>query len=65
MKKPLSLIINEFKTSIFNIIRDSKLPVCVVKPIISELLNELASLEQKEYELDFSKYSENKEEKDV
>lgn len=60
MQKPISLVINEFRAGLINIIKESGLPMCVVRPIILELSNELTSLEQKEYEVEYSKYNSKK-----
>ncbi len=42
--KPLSLVINEFRANIENIINNSNLPPYIIEPILKDYYNQIAVL---------------------
>lgn len=56
MDKPITLVREEFKQSLVNVINNSGLPAFVIEPILNECLKEVRIVMQKQYESDKSKY---------
>lgn len=67
MDKPITLVMEETKLSIINIINDSKLPIYIIEPIIKGLYNEISQLslqfslsEKEKYKKSIEKNEKNK-----
>lgn len=58
MDKPLSLIIDDFKTDLANVINNSNLPPVILKPVIKEIYDEIKLLQVQELQNDKIKYNE-------
>lgn len=58
MEKPISMIMDEFKKSIAENINNSELPMCIIRPILQELLNEAIAAEKQELMISTQKYNE-------
>ena len=68
MDKPITLVMEETKLSIINIINDSKLPIYIIEPIIKGLYNEISQLslqfslsEKEKYQKSIEENAKNKE----
>ena len=58
MDKTLTIICEEFKETLVNLINSSRLPICVVSLILENCLQEVKTLEKKQYEFDKKQYEE-------
>ena len=58
MEKPISLIIDDLRNEFTDSINKSGLPMCIVRPIISDLLNSVSAAEKQELILWKEKYKE-------
>ena len=47
--KPLSLVINEFRANIENVINNSNLPPYIIEPILKDYYNQIALLSNNIY----------------
>lgn len=56
IQKPMSVARAEFITELSDLIRKSTLPPFVIEPIISDLLNDIRILSQKQLEADIKNY---------
>lgn len=56
--KPISLVMDELKGNIVNVINDSKLPICIVEPILKDIYEQISSLAKVQLEQDKKEYSE-------
>lgn len=59
MEKPITITINEFKTSLIDIINHSELPAEILKYILMDVTSQLNSVASKQLEEDISKYNNN------
>ena len=59
MEKPISIQIQEATQSIITAVNDSKLPPCLLLPIIKNIYESVINLAQKEYEQDKQQYQQN------
>ena len=65
MEKPLSIAIHDLKKYIAETIEDSKLPPCILQPIIYDFLIQIQFLSQKQLEEDLRKYNSLSEQKEA
>ena len=69
MNKPITMVYEEFKQQLADLINNSGLPVFVIEPILQSYLSEVRTLVKRQYEYDKAQYEEallaleNKEEK--
>lgn len=56
MKKPVTLVIEETKTKLAEIINTSGLPPFVIEPILSTFLQEVHAASKRQYEIDKLQY---------
>ena len=69
MNKPITMVYEEFKQQLADLINNSGLPVFVIEPILQNYLSEVRTLVKRQYEYDKAQYEEallaleNKEEK--
>ena len=56
MKKPVTLVIEETKTKLAEIINTSGLPPFVIEPILSTFLQEAHAASKRQYEIDKFQY---------
>lgn len=56
MKKPITLVIEETKTKLAEIINTSGLPPFVIEPILSTFLQEAHAASKRQYEIDKLQY---------
>lgn len=54
--KPVTLVRRELIDKLVEVINESQLPMFVITPILENLLDEVKSVEQKEYETDKAQY---------
>jgi len=52
MQKPISLIFEDFKKELGELINKYKLPAFMIEPVLQTLLNEVAVLKIRQYEVD-------------
>lgn len=64
MNKPITLVIQETKRNLFNILNDTPLPPCVLELIVKDILNEICVLSQKQLQEDELVYMNNLQEKE-
>nr|DAW47937.1 MAG TPA: hypothetical protein [Caudoviricetes sp.] len=51
-QKTITVLISEFKTSIFNAVNDSGLPAAVIEPILGSLYQQVAAIAAAQLEKD-------------
>lgn len=56
MNKPITIIYEEFKDNLANLINDSSLPACIIEPVLESYLREVKIIAKKQYELDKKQY---------
>lgn len=54
--KPVSIVLDEFKTSISNVITRSGLHPSIIEPILCNIYNEIYELAQKQLEIEREEY---------
>lgn len=58
MNKPITVIYEDFKQELANLINNSGLPAFMIEPVLQNYLNETKVVMQKQYESDKAKYEE-------
>jgi hypothetical protein len=58
MNKPMTIMHEDFKQELANLINNSGLPAFVIEPILRDYLNEIRLVAQKQYLADKSDYEE-------
>lgn len=56
MNKPITVVYEEFKQNLANLINNSGLPAFVIEPILQNYLNETRIAMNKQYQIDKDKY---------
>ena len=56
MNKPLTMIYDDFKAELTNLINNSGLPAFMLESILQNYLNEIRIIMQKQYQFDKSQY---------
>ena len=56
MNKPSTIIYEEFKQSLANLINNSGLPAFVIEPVLQNFLNETRMIMQRQYQSDLAEY---------
>lgn len=56
MNKPSTIIYEEFKQNLANLINDSGLPAFIIEPVLRDYLNEVRIMSQRQYQLDMTEY---------
>ena len=56
MNKPITVVYEEFKQNLANVINNSGLHPFMIEPILQEFLNETRSVVQRQYQIDRMKY---------
>ena len=56
MNKPSSIIYEEFKQDLANLINNSGLPAFIIEPVLKDYLNEIKLLAQRQYQADKVEY---------
>ena len=56
MDKPITVVYEEFKQELTNLINNSGLPAFLVEPVLQNYLNETKLVAEKQYQLDKSQY---------
>lgn len=64
MDKPLSIMIQETRTKLVDVCNDSKLPTCILEPIIKDLFNDVHMLAEEQLKCDQLAYKQKTEKKD-
>lgn len=57
MEKTIAILSREFLSQLTNLINNSKLPLCLMEYILSDVLNNVKIASQKQYELDLKEYN--------
>lgn len=65
IKKPLLVMREEFRNNLVNMINSYGLPIYVVEPILNEILNEVRSVLQIQYQKELQEYQKSLEDKDT
>jgi len=60
MEKPITIAINEFKTSLIDIINNAELPAEVLKYILMDVTSQLNNLAVRQLEEDITKFQKEK-----
>ena len=58
MNKPITVVYEDFKQELANLINNSGLPAFIIEPILQSYLNETRAIMQKQYESDKAKFEE-------
>lgn len=58
MNKPISVVYEEFKDELANLINNSGLPAFVVEPVLQDYLNEIKIIKEKQYQMEKAQYEE-------
>ena len=58
MNKPISIVREEFKQNMIELVNNSNLPMFVVEPIMNEILTEVRAVAKAQFELDKKRYEE-------
>ena len=56
MKKPITILYEEFKQDLINLVNNSGLPPFVVEPVIKEVYLEVKQSAKQQYEKDIQEY---------
>lgn len=64
MNKPLSIVYEEFKQELANIINNSGLPPLMIEPVLQNYLNETRLAMQRQYQFDRTEYEKSLDNKD-
>lgn len=56
MNKPFSMVCEEFKQELANLINNSGLPICVIELALQNCLNEVSNLAKNQYRADKAQY---------
>ena len=64
MNKPTTIVYEEFKQDLANLINNSGLPAFVVEPVLQNFLNETRMIMQRQYQLDKAEYEKSLENKE-
>ena len=56
MNKPFSMICEEFKQELANLINNSSLPIYVIELILQNCLNEVDNVAKNQYQIDKTQY---------
>lgn len=56
MNKPFSMVCEEFKQELANLINNSGLPICVIELALQNCLNEVGSIAKNQYQNDKARY---------
>jgi hypothetical protein len=56
MNKPSTIIYEEFKQDLANLINNSGLPAFIIEPVLRDYLIEIKTLAQKQYQADKAEY---------
>jgi hypothetical protein len=56
MNKPSTIIYEEFKQDLANLINKSGLPAFIIEPVLRDYLIEIKTLAQKQYQADKAEY---------
>lgn len=60
MEKPITIAINEFKTSLIDIVNNSELPAEIMKYILMDVTSQLSIVAAKQLEEDTNKFQKEK-----
>lgn len=55
MEKTITMNVKEVQNNLLNVINGAQLPACVLELILSDILNEIKVISQKQYEMDVIK----------
>ena len=58
--KPISMVLNDLKRGLINIVNEACLPPCLIEPILKDLYEETHMLAQQQLQEDIANYSEKK-----
>lgn len=58
MNKPISVVYEEFKDELANLINNSGLPAFVIEPVLQDYLNEIKIIKEKQYQMEKAQYEE-------
>ena len=58
MNKPVTLVYEEFKQDLANLINKSGLPPMMIEPVLQNYLNEIRVMMQSQYQRDKAEYEE-------
>ena len=56
MNKPFSVVCEEFKQELANLINNSGLPICVIELVLQNCLNEVSNITKNQYKNDKTQY---------
>jgi hypothetical protein len=56
MNKPSTIIYEEFKQELANLINNSGLPAFIIEPVLRDYLNEVMLMAQRQYQADKANY---------
>ena len=58
MEKPISVIYEEFKEELANLINGSGLPAFMVEPVLQDYLSEIKMIKERQYQIEKARYEE-------
>ena len=58
IKKPITMVVAEFKSTLSEMINSSELPAFILEPIFKDMLSQIRVAEQKQLENDIKMYNE-------
>jgi hypothetical protein len=64
MNKPTTIVYEEFKQDLANLINNSGLPAFIIEPVLRDYLNETRAIMQRQYQLDKAEYEKSLENKE-
>ena len=56
MNKPFSMVCEEFKQGLANLINESCLPICIIEFALQNCLNEVSNIAKSQYQNDKARY---------
>ena len=56
MNKPSTIIYEEFKQNLANLINTSGLPAFIIEPVLRDYLSEVKAMAQRQYQMDKAEY---------
>lgn len=56
MNKPSTIVYEEFKQNLANLINTSGLPAFIIEPVLRDYLSEVKAMAQRQYQMDKAEY---------
>lgn len=58
MEKPISIVYEEFKEALANLINNYGLPAFVIEPVLRDYLSEVQMIKERQYKMEKNQYEE-------